>query len=101
MTPTVAWGDDERALTDSVSVLVGADGGKYPSVNSLLVRGSGETVVIDPSITVVARGGAPVPVDAVVNSHSHEDHMAATGSSPMPASTSTTTTCPAPAPSTG
>ena len=66
MTPTVAWGDDERALTDSVSVLIGTDAGKYPSVNSLLVRGAGEAVIIDPSITVVARGGggadAPGPV---------------------------------------
>ena len=40
---------------------------------------SGESVVIDPSVTVVARGGAPVPVDAVINSHSHEDHMAGNG----------------------
>ncbi len=79
MTPTVAWGDDERALTDSVSVLLGADGGKYPAVNSLLVRGAGEVVIIDPSVTLVARGGAPVPVDAVINSHSHEDHMAGNG----------------------
>lgn len=79
MTPTVAWGDDERALTGSVSVLIGADNGKYPSVNSLLVRGAGETVIIDPSITVVERGGAPAPVDAVINSHSHEDHMPGNG----------------------
>jgi glyoxylase-like metal-dependent hydrolase (beta-lactamase superfamily II) len=79
LTPTVAWGDDERALTGSVSVLIGADNGKYPSVNSLLVRGAGETVIIDPSITVVERGGAPAPVDAVINSHSHEDHMPGNG----------------------
>jgi len=48
----------------------------------VLVRGAGESVVIDPSVTVVARGGAPVPVDAVINSHSHEDHMAGNGSFP-------------------
>ena len=45
----------------------------------MLVRGSGETVLIDPSVTVVERGGAPAPVDAVINSHSHEDHMAGNG----------------------
>ncbi len=73
------WGTDERRLTDSVSVLVGAKNGAYPSGNTLLVRGAGETIVIDPSIDVVARGGVPVAVDAVVNSHSHEDHIAGNG----------------------
>ena len=73
------WGDDERRLTPSVSVLVGDADGAYPSGNTLLVRGAGESVVIDPSVTVVARGGAPVAVDAVINSHSHEDHMAGNG----------------------
>lgn len=73
------WGDAERVLTDAVSVLTGAENGKYPSGNSLLVRGRGETVIIDPSVTVVERGGAPVPVDAILNSHSHEDHIAGNG----------------------
>ena len=73
------WGADERKLTDRVSVLCGANKGGYPSGNSLLVRGAGETVLIDPSIDVVSRGGAPAPVDAVINSHSHEDHMAGNG----------------------
>ena len=73
------WGDDERRLTDTVSVLVGPSNGAYPSGNSLLVRGTGESLIIDPSVTVVERGGAPVPVDAVVNSHSHEDHLAGNG----------------------
>ena len=36
-------------------------------------------MLIDPSIDVVSRGGAPVPVDAVINSHSHEDHIAGNG----------------------
>lgn len=73
------WGADERKLTDDVSVLVGANNGGYPSGNSLLVRGNGETVVIDPSVDVVSRGGVPAPVDAVINSHSHEDHIAGNG----------------------
>jgi len=75
----IDWGDGERQLTDSVSVLVGAANGAYPSGNTLLVRGAGESVLIDPSVTVVELGGAPVEVDAVINSHSHEDHMAGNG----------------------
>ena len=75
----IDWGDDERRLTPAVSVLVGDANGAYPSGNSVLVRGRSEAVVIDPSVTVVARGGVPAPVDAVVNSHSHEDHMAGNG----------------------
>lgn len=74
-----AWKDDIVHLTDRVSVLVGADGGKYPSGNSVVVQGDGEAVIIDPSVTVVARGGAHVAVDAVVNSHAHEDHLAGNG----------------------
>jgi glyoxylase-like metal-dependent hydrolase (beta-lactamase superfamily II) len=70
------WGEQERRLTPTVSVLVG---GGYPSGNSVLVRGAGESVIIDPSVTVVTLGGAPVRVDAVLNSHSHEDHLAGNG----------------------
>ncbi|HEY3485007.1 MAG TPA: MBL fold metallo-hydrolase [Ilumatobacteraceae bacterium] len=75
---TTDWGDDERRLTDSISVLAGPDNGAYPSGNTLLVRGRSETLLIDPSVTVVERG-VPGRVDAVVNSHSHEDHLAGNG----------------------
>ncbi len=71
----IEWGEDERKLTDRVSVLVGSDNGKYPSGNTLVVRGESECFVIDPSVDVVARGGAPVKVDVVLNSHAHEDHI--------------------------
>ncbi len=77
--PIGSWGDDQRRLTDSVSVLVGPDNGRYPSGNSLLIEGGAEVALIDPSVTVVARGGAPVAVDAVINSHGHEDHVAGNG----------------------
>ncbi len=76
---TADWGDAELRLTDRISVLMGDDNGRYPSGNSLLVRGDGEAVIIDPSVDVVARGGAPVAIDAVINSHSHEDHMPGNG----------------------
>ncbi len=75
----VDWGDAERRLTDRVSVLVGAAAGTYPSGNSLFVRGASEHFVIDPSVEVVARGGAPGRVDAILNSHAHEDHMPGNG----------------------
>lgn len=73
------WGQQRRQLTDSVSVLIGEENGLYPSGNSLVVEGEGETVIIDPSVTVVAKGGAHVGVDAVINSHGHEDHMPGNG----------------------
>jgi len=73
------WNENAKKLTDKVTVLVGPDNGAYPSGNSLVVQGAGETIIIDPSITVVERGGAGVPIDAVVNSHAHEDHMAGNG----------------------
>ncbi len=76
---TVDWSDSELHLTPSVRVLVGDKAGAYPSGNSLVVVGNGESLIIDPSISVVERGGAPVPIDLVVTSHSHEDHMAGNG----------------------
>jgi glyoxylase-like metal-dependent hydrolase (beta-lactamase superfamily II) len=45
------------------------------------VRGASESVLIDPSVTVVERG-VPVRVDAIINSHSHEDHLAGNGAFP-------------------
>ncbi|MEU5239437.1 MBL fold metallo-hydrolase [Streptomyces lydicus] len=59
-----------------VSVMVGAERGAYPYANSVLVRGTAETLVIDPSLSLV--GTAP-PADVVLVSHAHEDHIAALG----------------------
>jgi glyoxylase-like metal-dependent hydrolase (beta-lactamase superfamily II) len=75
----VDWSDAKRTLTDRVTVLAGENNGAYPSGNSVVVRGSGEAALIDPSITVVKRGGANCHIDAVLTSHSHEDHMAGNG----------------------
>ncbi|MFI5397261.1 MAG: MBL fold metallo-hydrolase [Candidatus Binatia bacterium] len=60
----------------SVTVLFGAYGGRYPYGNSLLVKGAEETVLIDPSLSVIPRRDALPRVDRVLNSHSHEDHIA-------------------------
>jgi glyoxylase-like metal-dependent hydrolase (beta-lactamase superfamily II) len=58
-----------------VTVLGGERDGKYPHGNSLLITGSEETVVIDPSLSLVDRATRP-RVDRVLNSHCHEDHLA-------------------------
>jgi hydroxyacylglutathione hydrolase len=59
-----------------VVVLGGERGGKYPQGNSLLVTGSEETLIIDPSLSLVGRASSLPRVDRVINSHCHEDHIA-------------------------
>ncbi|MDH3681896.1 MAG: MBL fold metallo-hydrolase [Acidimicrobiia bacterium] len=76
--PIASWDDAQVRLSGAVSVLVGDRSGAYPSGNSLLIEGA-ENALIDPSVTVVARGGVPVAIDAVINSHGHEDHVAGNG----------------------
>jgi glyoxylase-like metal-dependent hydrolase (beta-lactamase superfamily II) len=63
-------------------VLPGADGSRYPAGTSLVVIGDDATAITDPSITVFQLGGAPVPIDHVVLSHVHEDHIAGLGRFP-------------------
>ena len=60
----------------AVTILFGEQGGKYPSGNSMLVRGAEESLLIDPSLGMVARRDDLPRVDRVVNSHCHEDHVA-------------------------
>jgi len=57
------------------TVLGGTRDGKYPHGNSLLVRGTEESVLIDPSLSLVGREDLPPP-DRILNSHCHEDHVA-------------------------
>jgi glyoxylase-like metal-dependent hydrolase (beta-lactamase superfamily II) len=59
-----------------VTVLGGERGGKYPHGNSVLVAGAEETLLIDPSLSLVSRAGSLPRVDRVINSHCHEDHIA-------------------------
>ena len=57
-----------------VTVLTGVDKGTYPHGNSVLVRGTDRTALIDPSVLVYDKGGVP-GVDLVLLSHCHEDHI--------------------------
>ncbi|MGV9672271.1 MBL fold metallo-hydrolase [Gordonia sp. NPDC003504] len=57
----------------TVTVLTAANGGVVPYGNSVVVRGSEGTLVIDPSL---ALDRDPVGADAVLISHAHEDHIA-------------------------
>lgn len=66
---------DDRRL-GRVTVLGGERGGKYPHGNSMLVRGMEETIVVDPSLSVIPRRAELGTVDHVLNSHAHEDHVA-------------------------
>lgn len=59
-----------------VTVLYGAGRGKYPHGNSMLVRGSEEALIVDPSLGVLARADRRPAADRVWNSHCHEDHIA-------------------------
>jgi glyoxylase-like metal-dependent hydrolase (beta-lactamase superfamily II) len=61
----------------NVTVLFGERGGRYPHGNSLLVTGGEETVLIDPSLAVIPRREALPPVNRLLLSHCHEDHIAA------------------------
>lgn len=66
----------DRRIGPHTIVLVGEDGGRYPAGNSVVVQGTDGTAIIDPSTSVVRRGGAPGPIDRVVLTHAHEDHVA-------------------------
>lgn len=60
----------------AVTVVFGERGGKYPHGNSLFVHGADASAVIDPSLALVECADALPPVDFVLNSHCHEDHIA-------------------------
>jgi len=66
----------EEQQFGAVTVLYGAHHGKYPHGNTLIVRGRAQSIAIDPSLGLVARGSAPPRVDGVLHSHCHEDHVA-------------------------
>jgi glyoxylase-like metal-dependent hydrolase (beta-lactamase superfamily II) len=59
-----------------VTLLTSPEGGRYPSGNSLLIRGSEGAVLVDPSLEVDRRGGAGAHPDFIAVTHAHEDHIA-------------------------
>ncbi|MFE6066990.1 hypothetical protein [Streptomyces sp. NPDC056525] len=62
-------GYTETGYGGGVTVMVGAERGAYPYANSVLVRGAAETLVIDPSLSLV---GAAPPADVVLVSHAQQ-----------------------------
>jgi glyoxylase-like metal-dependent hydrolase (beta-lactamase superfamily II) len=66
----------EEQQFGAVTVLYGDRRGRYPSGNTLIVRGRDQSLAIDPSLGLVARGPQPPRVDRVLHSHCHEDHFA-------------------------
>ena len=65
----------QRQLGSHVTVLFGHEQGKYPDGNSVHVRGSGGSVLIDPALSI--RNATPtLRVDTVLLTHTHEDHAA-------------------------
>ncbi len=71
----LAPSSEDRPISPHVMLLGGVRNGKYPHGNSLLVEGSEESLLIDPSLSLVGRDLLP-RIDRVINSHCHEDHIA-------------------------
>ncbi len=65
----------ERTL-GATTVLFGERGGRYPQGNTLLVRGSAQRALIDPSLGLLPRRERLPEADLVLHSHCHEDHVA-------------------------
>lgn len=66
----------------AVTVLRPPNGGYYPYGHSLVVTGTGGTLLVDPSLALA--GTRPPGVDAVVVSHAHEDHLVGLGRFGLP-----------------
>jgi glyoxylase-like metal-dependent hydrolase (beta-lactamase superfamily II) len=58
-----------------VTVLRATGGGAYPYGNTLVVRGSAGSLLVDPSLAL----DEPPEADAVLVSHAHEDHVVGLG----------------------
>jgi hydroxyacylglutathione hydrolase len=77
-TPIAALAETDLVIGNArrSTVLLGSANGKYPSANSLMVTGTEGALLVDPSIDVAGRGGAPASIDRLLISHAHEDHLA-------------------------
>src|SRR5512139_1901592 len=64
----------------NATVVLGDKNGKYPHGNSIVVRGTRRTAVLDPSLALLERADEfRDAADLVVLSHVHEDHVAGLG----------------------
>lgn len=66
--PIVAFG--------RVSIVLGANNGKFPDANMILLRGGDTLAAIDAPLVSTRIGAAFDDADLVIMSHAHEDHMA-------------------------
>lgn len=75
---------EDRELGPHTVALLGERGGKYPDANALLVRSAERTMLVDAPLGVLRRleRGALPPIDAVLLSHVHEDHLPALSALP-------------------
>ncbi|MFZ4718695.1 MAG: MBL fold metallo-hydrolase [Ilumatobacteraceae bacterium] len=64
-----------RELGRHVTVLFGHEQGKYPDGNTVVVRGTHDSVVIDPALSARTLD-PPLEVGHVLLTHPHEDHVA-------------------------
>ncbi|MBL4583280.1 MAG: MBL fold metallo-hydrolase [Pseudomonadales bacterium] len=58
------------------TVFIGRNGGKFPYGNSVLVQGSEESIVIDPSKSFKNHFDQLPKIDRIILSHCHQDHVA-------------------------
>lgn len=58
------------------TVFIGRNGGKFPYGNSVLVQGSKESLVIDPSKSFQLHFDQLPKIDRILLSHCHQDHVA-------------------------
>jgi glyoxylase-like metal-dependent hydrolase (beta-lactamase superfamily II) len=65
----------QRELGRHVTVLFGHEQGKYPDGNTVVVRGTDDSVVIDPALSA-RTVQPPLEVGTVLLTHAHEDHVA-------------------------
>jgi len=66
----------EQERYGAATVLYGDRRGRYPEGNSVWVEGREESAMLDPSLGLLPRRDALPPVDRVIGSHCHEDHLA-------------------------
>ena len=59
-----------------VRVFFGNRQGSYPDGNTLWIRGEQESALMDPAVGLYDRSSLPTPVDRIILSHFHEDHVA-------------------------